>query len=330
MTRSLTLSFLLALLCIGLLFFSAIVGTAPLPISETLGALLGQGSESARIIVWEIRLPRAFAAFGVGAALGLAGAGLQGLLQNPLAGPGVLGVSAFAALGAVIAIYFGFTNAGSWGVPIAAISFAGLAVALLLFAAGRGASTVTLLLVGIGLSSFAGALTSLALNLAPNPFALSDLINWLLGSVANRSWGDSLIALPAWLIGAFLVILAGPGLRALSLGEETAASLGANPYSIRILIIVGTSLLAGASVAVAGTIGFVGMVAPHIVRPMVGHDPQRVLIPSALLAGALLLAADLLVRVAPFDQELKLGVAAALFGAPVFIWIASRLDGAPR
>jgi iron complex transport system permease protein len=324
------LSPILALACLFLFALSALAGSADLGFEATLSALMGQGTEAARIIVWEIRMPRAVAAFGVGAALGLSGAGLQGLLQNPLAGPGVLGVSAFASLGAVIAIYFGLAAAGSFAVPLAAILFSAIAVALLLFASGRGASTVTLLLVGIGLSSLAGALTSLALNLAPNPYSQSDLINWMLGSVANRSWIDVGIALPAWALGAAAVIMAGPSLRALSLGEETAASLGANPARARLLIIVGTSLLAGASVAVAGTIGFVGMVAPHIVRPLVKHDPQRVLLPSALAAGAMLLGADVLIRVLPFAQELKLGVAAALFGAPIFIWIAARLGGSAR
>jgi iron complex transport system permease protein len=324
------LSPILALACLFLFALSALAGSADLGFEATLFALMGQGTEAARIIVWEIRMPRAVAAFGVGAALGLSGAGLQGLLQNPLAGPGVLGVSAFASLGAVIAIYFGLAAAGSFAVPLAAILFSAIAVALLLFASGRGASTVTLLLVGIGLSSLAGALTSLALNLAPNPYSQSDLINWMLGSVANRSWIDVGIALPAWALGAAAVIMAGPSLRALSLGEETAASLGANPARARLLIIVGTSLLAGASVAVAGTIGFVGMVAPHIVRPLVKHDPQRVLLPSALAAGAMLLGADVLIRVLPFAQELKLGVAAALFGAPIFIWIAARLGGSAR
>ena len=324
------ISLILGLVCLVQFALSVLVGSAPMGLGETLGALFGQGTEASRIIVWEIRLPRAVAAFGVGAALGLSGAGLQGLLQNPLAGPGVLGVSAFASLGAVIAIYFGLAAAGSFAVPLAAILFSGLAVALLLSAAGRGASTVTLLLVGIGLSSLAGALTSLALNLAPNPYSLSDLINWMLGSVANRSWADVGMAAPAWALGAVAVIMAGPSLRALSFGEETAASLGVNPARARLLIIIGTSLLAGASVAVAGTIGFVGMVAPHIVRPLVKHDPQRVLLPSALAAGAMLLGADMLVRVLPFSQELKLGVAAALFGAPVFIWIAARLGGSTR
>ncbi|MBK8199051.1 MAG: iron ABC transporter permease [Acidobacteria bacterium] len=307
---------------------SALAGTAPLPLGDALAALAGQGEAAARTIVWEIRLPRAAAAFLVGAALGLAGAGLQGLLQNPLAEPGVLGVSAFAALGAVVAIFFGLATVSSFAVPLAAILGAGVATLLLAVAAVRGAGSVTLLLIGIGLSSFAGALMSLAMNMAPNPYSLSDLVNWMMGSVANRSWADVWLAAPGFAIGAALVLVAGPGLRALSLGEETAASLGADPKRTRLLVIAGTSLLAGVSVASAGAIGFVGIVAPHVVRPFVRHDPQRLLVPSALLAGIVLLAADLAVRVLPFQQELKLGVAAALVGGPVFIWIAARLGRA--
>jgi iron complex transport system permease protein len=319
------LNLILALIAAALFALSALAGTAPLPVGETLAALIGQGDKAARVIVWEIRLPRAAAAFCVGAALGLAGAALQGLLQNPLAEPGVLGVSAFSALGAVIAIFFGFAAVSSLAVPLAAVLGAGAATVILAVSALRGAGSVTLLLIGIGLSSFAGALMSLALNLAPNPFSLADLINWMMGSVANRSWADILMAAPVWLIGAALVLMAGPGLRALSLGEETARSLGADPKRLRLLVIGGTSLLTGASVATAGTIGFVGIVAPHVIRPFVRHDPQRLLAASALLAGIILMAADLVVRVLPFDQELKLGVAAALVGGPVFIWIAARL-----
>ena len=319
------LNLVLVLIAAALFALSALAGTAPLPMGETLAALIGQGDEPARVIVWEIRLPRAAAAFCVGAALGLAGAALQGLLQNPLAEPGVLGVSAFSALGAVTAIFFGFAAVSSLAVPLAAVLGAGAATVILAVSALRGAGSVTLLLIGIGLSSFAGALMSLALNLAPNPFSLADLINWMMGSVANRSWADILMAAPVWLIGAALVLKAGPGLRALSLGEETARSLGADPKRLRLLVIGGTSLLTGASVATAGTIGFVGIVAPHVIRPFVRHDPQRLLAASALLAGIILMAADLVVRVLPFDQELKLGVAAALVGGPVFIWIAARL-----
>lgn len=319
------LNLILALMAAVLFALSALVGTAALPLEDTLAALAGLGDDRIRTIVWELRLPRAAAAFAVGAALGLAGAGMQGLLQNPLAEPGVLGVSAFSALGAVVAIFFGFAAVSSLAVPVAAILGAGLAAALLALAAARGARSVTLLLIGIGLSSVAGALMSLALNLAPNPYSLSDLVNWMMGSVANRSWADMAFGVPWWIAGAALVLLAGPGLRALSLGEETAASLGADPKRLRLLVIGGTSLLTGASVAVAGTIGFVGIVAPHVVRPFVKHDPQRLLVPSALLAGVILMAADIAVRVLPFQQELKLGVAAALIGGPVFIWIAARL-----
>lgn len=313
----------LAAAAFALLIVSALVGHAPISVGDALSALAGQGADGPRLIVWEIRLPRATAAFCTGAALGLAGAALQGLLQNPLAEPGVLGVSAFASLGAVVAIYFGFAGAGTLGVPLAAIIGAAVAVCLLLFAAGRQVGTVTLILVGIGLSSFAGALMSLALNLAPNPASLADLVNWMLGSVSNRSWIDLAFSAPAWLLGGFMITLAGPGLRALTLGDDTATSLGADPVRIRILVIVGTSLLVGASVAIAGTIGFVGIVAPHLARPLVGHDPQRTLLPAALLGGTILAAADLVIRILPVDTELKLGVAAALIGAPLFIWIAS-------
>lgn len=319
------LTILLMLTAAALFAGSALVGTAPISLANSLAALAGQGDAATRTILWEIRLPRAAAAFAVGAALGLAGAGLQGLLQNPLAEPGVLGVSAFAALGAVIAIFFGLAAVSSFAVPLAAIVGAGVATVLLAFAAMRGAGSVTLLLIGIGLSSFAGALMSLALNMAPNPYSLSDLVNWMMGSVANRSWADLVLAAPALAIGAVLVLMAGPGLRALSLGEETAASLGADPKRTRLLVIGGTSLLAGAGVATAGTIGFVGIVAPHVMRPFVRHDPQGLLVPSALFAGIILLLADIAIRVLPFQQELKLGVAAALAGGPVFIWIAARL-----
>lgn len=319
------LTWILGLISAALFAVSALTGTAPVPLGESLAALAGQGEAATRTILWEIRLPRAAAAFAVGAALGLAGAGLQGLLQNPLAEPGVLGVSAFSALGAVVAIFFGLAAVSSFAVPVAAILGAGVATVLLAAAAMRGAGSVTLLLIGIGLSSFAGALMSLALNLAPNPYSLADLVNWMMVSVANRSWADIMLAAPALAIGAALVMASGPGLRALSLGDETAASLGADPKRTRLLVIGGTSLLAGASVATAGTIGFVGIVAPHVMRPFVGHDPQRLLVPSALFAGIVLLVADIAIRVLPFQQELKLGVAAALVGGPVFIWIAARM-----
>lgn len=287
----------------------------------------GAEGDLARILVLEIRLPRILGAFGVGAALGLAGAALQGLLRNPLADPGVLGVSGASALGAVIAVYFNLAALSVWAMPGLAILLA-LGTTALLYALGASSvSTTRLILVGVGLSSLAGALMALLMNLAPNPFSLSDLVNWLLGSVANRSWADIGFAAPFWLAGLALVLMAGPGLRALSLGEEAASGLGANVSRVRLLVIIGSALLTGASVAVAGIIGFVGIVAPHVVRPFVRHDPGDLLLPSALLAGIVLVLADTAVRVLPFAMEMKLGVTAALIGAPAFVWIAARARG---
>ncbi len=306
------------------LLLAASAGTSPMGIGETLSGLIVTGPESARVIVWEIRLPRALAAFCTGAALGASGAALQGLLRNPLADPGVLGVSASAALGAVIAIYFGLSAVSAFAAPVLAIVFALLATAILAIVGAQRISPVQLILTGVGLSSFAGALTALAINLAPNPFALSDLITWMLGSVANRSALDLAFAAPFWIAGAILLVLAAPGLRALTLGEATAGTLGANVGRVRLLTVTGAALLTGASVAVAGVIGFVGIVAPHLMRPFVDHDPARVILPGALLGGLILLLADTLLRIAPLDQELRLGVAAALIGAPAFIWIAAR------
>lgn len=183
---------------------------------------------------------------------------------------------------------------------------------------------VTLILVGVGLSSFAGALMSLLMNLAPNPFSLSDMINWTLGSVANRSFREIGFALPFLLAGTVILLATRRGLSALTLGEEAASGLGLNLRNQRIFTVLGAGLATGASVALAGAIGFVGIVAPHLVRPLVDHDPARSLIPSALLAGLILLVADIGVRTIPTTNELKLGVVAALIGAPVFIWIATR------
>jgi iron complex transport system permease protein len=208
--------------------------------------------------------------------------------------------------------------------PIAAVGGALAATALLSIAAVRTQSIVTLILIGVGISSFAGALMALLMNFAPNPFSLSDMVNWMLGSVANRSFEDIALAAPFLAFGVLILLSSARGLLALSLGEEGAAAVGLDLARARIAIVVGAGLATGAAVSLAGAIGFVGLVAPHLMRPLVGHDPSRTLIPAALLAGVLLLIADILVRVLPADTELKLGVVAALIGAPAFIWIAAR------
>jgi iron complex transport system permease protein len=320
--RPLPLNLALAGVAIILIALSLFIGPAAIAPGDALAVLFADHG-AVSDIVREIRLPRALAAFLAGACLGAAGAGLQGLLRNPLADPGVLGVSASAALGAVIAIYFGFAGLAFWAAPMTAILFAlGATAALYALGAGR-VSTARLILIGVGLSSFAGALISLAMNLSPNPFALSDLVNWLFGTVANRSFVDLALAAPFAVTGFLMIAAAAPGLLALTLGEETAESLGANLKRTRALVIAGAAFLVGASVATAGAIGFVGIVAPHVVRAFAGQNPARLLFPSALLGGAMLAGADIVIRLLPFDQELKLGVAAALIGAPGFVWVAA-------
>ena len=306
------------------LLAACLLGPSDLPGSRALAALFGGGDAADRLIVGAVRLPRALAAFAVGAALGASGAALQGLLRNPLAEPGVLGVSACSALGATFALTFGLGGLGGLALPLTAILGALAATLLIAVSASRLSSTVTLILVGVGLSSFAGAVMALFTNLAPNPFSLSDLVQWMLGSVANRSFDDLLLAAPFLAAGLALLFASRRGLSALTLGEEAAAGVGLDLRRHRRLVVVGAGLATGAAVSLAGVIGFVGIVAPHLARPLTGHDPARSLLPSALLAGLLLTVSDLLIRLLPTTVELKLGVVAALFGAPAFVWIAAR------
>ncbi len=315
---TLTLASLLAI------FGALLLGSTPMELPRVLAALAGMADAADRTVVWQIRLPRALAAFVVGLALGGSGAALQGLLRNPLAEPGVLGVSASAALGATFTLYYGLVALSAWLVPLAAVAGALLATMLIAAAAIRTSSIVTLILIGVGLSSFAGAAMSLLMNLAPNPFSLADMINWMLGSVANRSFPDIAFSAPFIAVGLFILYAVRKGLTALTLGDEAAAGVGLDLRRQRLLVVAGTGLATGGAVALAGTIGFVGIVTPHIVRPLVNYDPARSLIPSALLAGLILVLADIGVRLLPTDIELKLGVVAALFGAPAFVWIAMQ------
>ncbi|GAK33106.1 ABC transporter permease [Iodidimonas nitroreducens] len=320
------LGLFLSLLVLVLFVLSLFLGPADLGLPDLFKAIDGDDG-ILQAIFWQIRLPRALLAVLVGGSLGLSGAALQGLLRNPLAEPGVIGVSASAGFGAVLALYFSAAGL-SLSVPLAAMTGAFLATALLLVLARRDASVLSLILAGVAINALAGALTALALNLSPNPFALADMVHWLMGSFADRSHRDVMMAAPFIIMGMALLLLSGRGLRGLVLGEETAQSLGINPARLRLLVTLGAALCVGAGVAVAGAIGFVGLVVPHILRPWVGYDPARLLWPSALGGAALLLGADSLVRLLPGGQELKLGVVTALIGAPVFlhlIWSTRRL-----
>jgi iron complex transport system permease protein len=315
-----TISSLLALSSILAVGIACCVGATDITLLRALSILIKPDTSIDSLIIWEIRLPRTLAAYLVGACLAASGAGLQGLLRNPLAEPGVLGVSAWSSLAAVTVIYFGIAENWSYAAPVAAIGGSLLATALLCCIAIWVKSTVTLILFGIGLSSLAGALMALVTNFAPNPFYLSDMITWMLGSVANRS----LLDIAFMLAGLLLLLSQRKGLTLLSLGEDTASTLGLNLTTTRICVVLGAGLATGAAVSLAGVIGFVGIVTPHLVRPLVNYDPGKTIIPSAVLGGVFLVLIDIGVRIISTNVELKIGVLAALVGAPIFIWIASK------
>ena len=290
-----------------------------------LVSAVGDAGTADAIILNEIRLPRAILAFAVGGILGLSGAVLQGFLRNPLAEPGLLGVSATASLGAVIAIYSGLTAVHAYALPVAALAGALIAVSLLQMLVGRTGDILTIILAGVALSSLAAALTSLALNLSTNPFAALEIVFWMLGSLADRSMVHVALALPFLAVGAVLLLLTGRALDALSLGADVAQSLGISLNRTRTLAILGTAIGVGAATAVSGAIGFVGLIVPHLLRPLVGHKPSRLLPASALGGAVFLLAADIVVRVVMPERDLKLGVVTAILGAPFFLWLLISL-----
>mgnify|MGYP005837703739 CR=1 FL=1 len=284
--------------------------------------LLDKGVEG--LVMRELRLPRAAIGLLVGAVLGASGAVLQGYLRNPLAEPGVIGVSATAALGAVLAIFLG-AQGSTLAVAASGMAFAALAIALLALLAGG--SPLQLILAGIVLASLSAALTSLLISLAPTPFALGEIVTWLMGALTDRSLADlALLAPPAFLALA-LLMAAGRALDALALGEEVAASLGVDPGRTRLLVVAGVGLGVGASVAITGVISFVGLIVPHLLRPLFGDMPSRLILPSAIGGAILVLVADSLVRLVPGAAELKLGIAMALIGAPFFLLLLWRERG---
>lgn len=308
----------------ALFALSLLVGPAGVAPSESLSALFGDHG-ALSMVMREIRLPRAILAVMVGASLGLAGAAMQGYLRNPLAEPGLIGVSGAAALGAVIALQTGLATAFVLALPVSALAGALVAVLLILTLAGPGGSALALILAGVAISALAGALTSLVLNLSPNPFAANEIVFWMMGSLADRSFAHVAMALPVMAIGWALLGSLGRGLDALTLGEDAAASMGINLATLRLRLVAGVACVVGAATAVAGAVGFVGLVVPHVLRPLVGARPSRLLPASALGGAALVLAADLAVRLVLPDRDLKLGVLMAMVGAPVFLHLIWRM-----
>jgi iron complex transport system permease protein len=297
-----------------------LIGPAAAGTFELLDMMRSGESDTAWMIMREVRLPRTLLAVTVGMSLGLSGATLQGFLRNPLVDPGVIGITSAASLGAVLALYTGISLLFPLALPLMGIVGAVACVLLLQGLAGRG-SVLTLVLAGVAVSSLSAALMSLALNLSPNPYAAAEIMFWLLGSVTDRSMDHVALAVPLMALGWAMLAASARSLDALSLGEEAAASLGVDLKRTRALVVTGTAISVGAGTAVIGGIGFIGLVVPHLLRPLVGHTPSRLLLASALGGGILLVAADILIRLLSSGVELKLGVLTAIIGAPFFLWL---------
>ena len=322
--RSVAVIVLLSALAAMLAIASLGIGPVRLPPLTVITALFGGGNDIQQTIVQEIRLPRTILAIAIGGILGLSGAALQGLLRNPLASPDLFGAPQSAAFGAVLMIALGWADVRSYALPVAGIFMAFVSVFALLGVAGRNASLLLLILAGLAISSLAGAATALVMNLSSNPFVALEISFWLLGSLEDRSFRHVMLALPFIVAGAILLMSRRSAFRALSLGEETAQSLGVNVGSLRLTTIIGVALGVGGGVAVTGTIGFIGLVAPHLMRPLIGHDPARLMVPSALTGAALLLAADIAVRIIPSTSSIKVGVLTSIIGVPFFLYLIVR------
>ncbi|MDC0880232.1 iron ABC transporter permease [Hellea sp.] len=312
---------ILIICTLSCVLFSLFIGTVNLSFLETLKALLGQGSETNKIIIRELRLPRSITGAVIGAGLGASGAALQSYTRNPLAAPGILGFTACAALGAVIALYYGYYK---W-IPLAALVGTAIGAFLILKISGNRKSASTLILAGVGVSALATAITGLTMNFSPNPWALSEMVYWLMGSLNNSQFTDLMICAPLTVIGIVLLTLIGPDLKALSLGEETAISLGVSLGRLRAILIIGSALCVGSGVAIAGAIGFIGLFIPHIIRLIFGADPIK-LVPLSAIAGAgFLVFADIITRfLTGPGTQLYLGILTSLIGVPFFLYLAVK------
>jgi iron complex transport system permease protein len=311
---------LAASICLAMML-SLLTGSQAIPLFQALREGFNGGSGIYGLILTELRIPRTLVALLAGASLGLCGAVMQSLLRNPLASPGLVGSASGAALGAVATLYFGVAAMAGFILPLGGIAGALLATLTVYLLAGRNGSTLTLILAGVAVNAFALALVSLLLNLAPSPYAVQEIALWMLGSLANISRNEVWILLPGTILGWLLVWRQGRHLDLLTLGEETAATMGVQMQRLRWRLFLAVALAVGSAISVTGAIGFIGLVVPHLLRPLVGYQPSRLLLPSALGGGLLLLLADMGVRLLPAQAEIKVGVVTSLIGAPFFLWL---------
>jgi iron complex transport system permease protein len=304
---------------------SLLLGQTEFSAQEVWNGFWGRGDNLTITIIQDVRWPRIALAIFIGAGLGGSGAALQGYTRNDLAAPGLLGFSACAALGAVAALYFGYRQFVTPAAIFGALTGA-LIISAFAFSEKRpGEGAAQLILAGIGIGALATAITGLLMNLAPNPWALSEIVYWMMGSLDKAHNGQLLICGLFTLAGLLILVFSARHLRVLSLGEETAQTLGVNLRKTQIFIILGTALCVGSGVAVAGAIGFIGLFVPHIMRFLIGPDPARLIPLSALAGGLFLLATDTSIRIfSGPGTPLYLGVVTALIGVPFFLYLILR------
>ncbi len=322
MKTNISFTALTSTLAVALIVASVIALNTGLADIEVIAGLQDffNGEQSlAANVAGQIRLPRLILAIIIGATLGMSGAAMQGLLRNPLADPGVLGVSSGAAFSAICTLYFGIAASAWYWLPGAAIAGALFTLFMVYVLAGLHSSMLALILAGTAMSSIMIALIAVALNFAPSLYAMQEIVFWMLGSLANRHFDHVSIALPLAVISWVMMLSRSRFLDALSLGEDSARSLGFNNQRERWILLLGISIGVGACVAVSGAIGFIGLVIPHLLRPFVGYRPGRLMIASALGGALLLVLADILVRQFDSARELKIGVVTSLIGAPFFL-----------
>jgi len=319
--KSINLLVLLLLIVLILFFISLTTGRYSFSFWQTLQEILQNKESVYTLILIELRLPRSLVAIITGATLGLSGAAMQGLLRNPLASPGIIGSTSGAALFAVIVLYFGLHSWFQWILPLAGMAGALLAMALVYVMTGKDSTITTIILAGIAVNAIAGACISLAINLAPSPYAVREIALWTLGDLSKVSLPNLWLMLPTTLIGWLMLAGSGQALNALSLGEDTATSMGINVTRLRWRVFIAIALSVGAAVATVGSIGFIGLVVPHLLRPLVGYEPKRLLLASALGGAVMLLLADIAVRLLPTNNPLQVGVLTALVGAPFFLYL---------
>jgi len=311
-------------------FVSLSSGSWPIAVSNVLkiifskcGLYSGAINDVEATIVWDGRLPRFLVALFVGFSLGGAGTIMQGIFKNPMASPGVMGIDSGAALGAVLVIYLGLAAGSIVALPVAAIIFSILTLVMVFaIATSRGRTSIsTLLLAGIALNLVFGALTSFIITLSTREFDVGRVIvNWLMGDINNRSWEHVNIVLPTTIIALLGTLFFVKDLNILMLGEETAANLGVNIKRARNGLLLFSSIETGGAIAVSGVIGFVGLVAPHIMRSLVGPDNRKLIFFSGLLAAVFIIYADLFVRLI-VAVDLKIGIITSMLGGPFFLYL---------